>query len=305
MLQNFLNTFFITSILWIGICHKLHAMTVMHYDAGYSPGLQPYMLDVLQYALDTTKDKYGPYKLELRSEVLSTTRSKIETEKGEYLNVLFSADWKGDILDSSKVVAHPFPAFNDLLGLRALLMTKPQLLNAPIKGPNAFQALSAGQGFYWADSRTLRHGGITVVEAQTFNALFSMLSKGRFDYLPLSIVEVQPALDAKHRQYPSIQIQQHNNIFYPIDFKLYVNAKQKALVERISLGFERASEQDFLTIFNKHFDVDQVLLGKHKRQLYLIENPTLAPAMNRTITQRFLKNYGQYFEVIRPPAHTP
>ncbi len=278
---------------------KAEPMVVKHYQAGFTKALQPYMLDVLKLTLDLTEDDYGPYQLIIRTEPLSSARSKVETEKGAYLNVLFGSDWRGDLLNEKHVIGHRFSAFNDLLGLRTLLMGSTPLLTTQIHSAKNFKTLKAGQGFYWDDSTILRHGGVTVVESQTFSALFSMLNKGRFDYLPLSILEAETALNKKRRRYPALKMHPYNNIFYPMNFKLYVNAKDTKLNARIADGLSRAEKGPLLDLFKRHFSITHLLESNKKRALYLISNPAMTDEQNAIITQRFLNNYGHYFQTIK------
>ena len=94
------------------------------------------------------------------------------------------------LVDSERVAGYRFGAFNDLLGLRSLLvLPENKIVTTPPANRADFLRYTAGLGYFWEDVGVLRGAGITVVEAHTYDALFPMLQKKRFDYLPLSVLE--------------------------------------------------------------------------------------------------------------------
>jgi len=83
--------------------------------------------------------------------------------------------------------------------------------NSPIKGPlghrvfiirkgeqhpfdkieriEDLQTLTAGQGINWPDYITLKNNGLKVIGGTSFEGLFNMLQRGRFDYFPRGVNE--------------------------------------------------------------------------------------------------------------------
>ncbi len=273
-------------------------MVVKHFDFSYSSTLQPYFVSVLELCFKLTEAEYGAYEIIRNREMLSAARAKLETEKGELLNVLFSTSWEGRLVNKQSVIAHELVAFNDLLGLRNLIVRSANAITPQhLQTESDFKQLAAGQGFYWEDTRILRHAGIPVVEGQSFDAIFPMLAQNRFDYLPLSILEVKQVLKQKQLQYPKFRISPNVQIFYPMSLKLYVNAKEVALSERIALGLQKAQGAPLEAVFHKHFP-DLSVGQKQKTRLLMIDNPVLGEAKNAEINARFLKRYGQYFSLL-------
>lgn len=274
-------------------------MVVKHFDAGYSPALRPYFYDVLKLTLDLTEAEFGPYRIVNSQQNLSAARSKLETEKGDILNVLFSPGWGGELGNRNNVVSYPFTAFNDLLGLRSLLVrSASELLLKPPNTREEFVKYAAGLGFYWEDVAILRSAGIDVLEAQVFDALFPMLEKNRFDYVPFSALEVDATLRRKSRQFPEIEVHPSVQIFYPMHFQLYVNTKVPNLAARIGLGLRRAEEGPLEQVFAKHFGGVQ-FVGERAKRLYIIRNPTLDAATNDRSIARFLEKYGQHYQLMQ------
>ena len=120
---------------------------IKHYNQGYSPLLRIYLTEVLKLTLDKTADEYGPYDLQFFSNFLSTNRSKLETEKGVLLDVLFSSHWRGYFVDTRNVIPVEFPVLNGMLGLRSLIVTHDNLETLQhAVNPADFKQLVAGLG---------------------------------------------------------------------------------------------------------------------------------------------------------------
>ncbi len=285
--------------LWLWPIAAQAAETVVkHFDFAYSSALRPYLYEVLELVLELTEEEFGPYRIDTSQENLSAARAKLETEKGEILNVLFASGWDGQLVDSERVAGYRFGAFNDLLGLRSLLvLPENKIVTTPPANRADFLRYTAGLGYFWEDVGVLRGAGITVVEAHTYDALFPMLQKKRFDYLPLSVLEVEPALRSKERQFGQIMPHPDIELFYPMDFQLYVNKQTATLAERIGKGLKKAAGEPLQRVFEKHFS-SVIPTGQTKKQLYIIDNHAISETLNKATIERFLGIYGEHFEVI-------
>lgn len=273
---------------------------IKHYDKGYSPLLRVYLTDVLKTVLDKTASESGPYKLQFYSRYLSSNRSKLETERGAVIDLLFSSHWTGNFVNPSKVIKLEFPVFDGMLGLRSLITNQEQdALFNNIEGIKDFKALVAGQGANWVDVEILRHNEISIIEAQLFDALFPMLAKKRFDYLPLSILEAQTALQTKGVQYNSLTINHAVAVFYPLPFYLFVNAEKPELAERLKRGLQISIDDGSLDrLFRKHFNYIQQLYQESTRKLVILDSPLLTREKNQEYIDRFLSKYQGYFELL-------
>lgn len=292
---------FIGLVLSIQVRANNGEVTVIkHYDKGYSPLLRVYLTDVLKTALDKTVSEYGPYKLHFYSRFLSSNRSKLETERGVLVDVLFSSHWRGNFVNPSNVIQIEFPVFDGMLGLRSLIVTGQQgPIFSHIQSSREFKQYVAGQGSNWVDVEVLRDNGIPVVEAQLFDGLFPMLSKSRFNYLPLSILEAQTALQTKGVQYDDLTIQRDLSIFYPIPFYLFVNAEKPELAERLQKGLTKALEDGSIErLFGKHFYYVQSTHEENTKKLIIVDSPLITQEKNRELVDRFLQKYQQYFEIL-------
>lgn len=276
-------------------------MVVKHTDTGYSPALRPYMTDILELLMDSTRLEYGPYQVKNSKVPLSSERAKVETEKGHLINVLFASRWTVNDGAPSSVAEYNLPIFNDLLGLRALLAKKGTIENK-VNRLSDLKRLRAGQGEYWEDVTILRHNHLPVTEAHVFDALFPMLHRGRFDYLPLSVLEAEMALAETSARFNNLYILPNTYIFYPLDFHLYVNKGEGRLAARFKLALEKVTTKQLADLFYKHFPKLMFLTQKakqtNKNKLFMAYNPNISRKKNNAITQRFLDNYGDFFTAL-------
>lgn len=279
---------------------------VKHYAKGFSPALSEYLTQVLVLCLEQSEEEFGPFTLEVYPRELSSNRSKLETERGVALDVLFATNWLTQRPEPLRAVALEFPVFFGTLGLRSLIIEEQASLTA--KDMQQFLSMRAGQGADWIDVSILRANGIEVVEAQHFGALFPMLERRRFDYLPLSVLEANQTLSARQTKFPTLRMETSLKLYYPIPTYLYVNAERTNLIERLTLGLRKVEESGALAeLFETHFHHIDTALRTDPHQVILLNNPFISPEHNQQIAQGFLSNYSDTMEVLTPldPAATP
>ncbi len=288
---------FVISVFSMPVQASEDAMIIRHLSASYSPALRPYLMDVLTHILDATKKEYGPYRLEVIETHLTRRRAEVETEKGHLLNVLFTACKPKEGHRDSNIESFELPLFNDLLGLRELLVVTPLFESAPESRQDFIQPV-AGLGIGWEDVAVFQNSHIRVVEAPKFEVLFSMLANRRFDYLPLSVLESRETLIANQEAYPQISIAPEAYIFYPMVFGLDVNVNDPQRAERFRLGIKRLTAKKLSALFEKHFP-DFDFQNKTDSKLFIANNPSVSDAKNQLIIARFLERYGHHFDVLQ------
>jgi hypothetical protein len=272
---------------------------IKHYNQGYTPLLRLYLTDVLKLTLEKTTQEYGPFELQYFNESISANRSKLETQKGLRIDLLFSPDWRGHFLDPSKVIAVEFPVLNGMLGLRNLITTDETRARLDkVESMMSFKQLVAGMG-PWIDAQILAANQIEVVEAQTFDALFPMLMHGRFDYVPLSMLDAHTTLTTRKIDFPGIVIHREISVFYPLPFYLYINARNPQLAERLRKGVEVAlADGSIDNLFSQHFFYVRPELQGKKRKLVVLHNPLITAEQNAFYLQQFLQRYDAGFEIL-------
>lgn len=274
---------------------------IKHYNQGFSPLLRVYLTDVLKLTLDATTPEYGPYEMQYFSQFLSSNRSKLETEKGVLLDLLFSPHWRGHYVNINNVIPVEFPVLNGMLGLRSVIISEENLpeLRQSLQVAD-FKHMVAGLGAKWVDVEILAANNINVVEAQKFDALFPMLMHKRFDYIPLSVLEAQTAVVEHRLTYSNLVISEDVSLFYPIPFYLYVNAQRPDLAARLEKGLQKVLADGSLNrLFDQHFAYVHAELKSTHKNLVVLTNPLISPEKNQEYLQRFLRKYHDSFSVIK------
>lgn len=292
------------SILLLICCKSVAAdetVVIKHFDQDYSPKLRQYLTEVLDLVLEETRDEYGDYRVEYYSRSLSPTRSKKETERGDTINTLFAPDWLGPYLDIDKVIRLTYPVFNGLLGFRAMIVNQSDVARfESIDSISEFKALRAGLGTSWSEVDILTSNKLNVVESQTYDSLFPMLSLRRYDYLPLSILEVYDSVSNVPDHQQRYTIVDNVTIFYPFPFYLYVNKQYPELAQRLQRGLDLAASKGSLpALFSRSFPDIEMQLRKQPKKVMLLHNPFLTASENAVLTKRFIDQYGDRLEILR------
>ncbi len=292
-------------LLVLGACQSALAkdrdkVVIKHYDKDFSRNIRQYLTAVLHLTLEKSRAEFGDYDIEFYSKGLSPTRSKLETERGEHINTLFAPDWLGPFLHEKRIIRVPFPVFKGLLGFRSLIVDKSRASAfKSIRTAAAFRTIRAGQGASWGDVDILKGNGLPVVEAQSYESLFPMLVKGRYDYLPLSILEASEAMNAVPEHVERLTVIDDINLFYPVPFSLYVNAGEPELARRFERGLEIAmSDGSLNAVFAKFFPSVDLQLRRSGKKVMLLANPLIDPQTNAQITSQFMADHGAGMDVL-------
>ncbi len=276
-------------------------MEVKYYSKGNSPGLWPYQEALLVLALEKTRKDFGDYKITYFEESISSARAKKETERGRLIDVHYSTAWTGLFVNADNIIQLEYPIFKGLLGLRSVIVRErgsgKLQKNLPF---DEFRQLSAGQGAGWVDINILENSGIRVVKSGIFNNLVPMLFAGRYDYLPLSILETKAVVDgAKIRGMPIVQ-STDAMLFYPLPIAVCISKSNPELAKRLSQGFERALADGSLeSVFAEHFGFVEPWLKKNAPTTYVIQNPLLDEPSNQRLTGAFHRQYGSWLKMVK------
>lgn len=249
---------------------------------------------LLALVLDYSESRYGPYQLDFLDREMSTGRSMLATERGE-IHTGFSTGW-GLHASEGRVDLYSYPYLKGLLGLRKVIIRREDEKRfASIRTLAQLAEYSAGQGAGWPDTRVYESYGVRVVSAENYLSLFPMLAKGRFDFLPMSVLEIDGALEAVASQYPDLMIASNLYIFYPIPLYISVSRTRPDISNRIAFGLERLFEGDdnqgLEALLRRQFpSYSQQPVGPAATLLQM-DNPFIEPARNLAIRNYFTEHY--------------
>ncbi len=238
----------------------------------YYPGKlrQDYYTDLLHLALSypcATQYAVQPSDLDLPKK-----RAFDLMNAGQGIDVMYGSA-SNERINTYRAI--PFPILRGLMGLRIALVSsaEPNIL----KNAHSLAALSrlrVGQFISWSDTAILRANDFNVEAASTLESLYQMLDKGRIDYFPRSVLEIQQN-QAEHAEL-NLQIDPHILLYYPTATYYYVAKDNNALADALLCGLEHAQQSGQLNqLFERYYGDVLQQLNVAGRRVIKLQNPLL------------------------------
>lgn len=286
----------VVGVVWTGLClawpAKAETLVKLQGD-GFGPGLSGYEEAIVSMALDATKAEFGDYRLENVMLDYNLNRVWRILGAGDQVNIVISSGimpMQGN--DNVEIIELPF--LGGALGLRKSVVHKNfreqfELVDSLEK----LIALRVGQGSIWQDTAVYLDYGIPLVAAADVNDLYRMLDRSRFDYLPLSVLQVQHTFDELNIAYPDIVLASKTYIYYPIKIWAYVGPGDSELAQRLKTGLskifaDKSADQYFLNRYGKHIED----IRRDKGKIFILNNPNIEEDENKLLVSEFLKRFN-------------
>jgi len=231
-------------------------MVVRFWDWGRTPSRDAFQYAALKLVLDKTTSGFGPYQLTRVRGDFSTLRVRREVSEGVHLNVQ-AGPWRpldpNDPLDQRIPVN--VPLMDGLLGYRFLLIRREDLPKfQAITSAAQLKAMTAGQGRGWTEVDLYRRNGYRVMDSADIKTLIPMLAEKRFDYFPMSVVEIDSALALYPALSSRLMVAPNLMISYPFPTIFYVSARHPTLARRLATGLVIAQKDGSLDeLLHRHF----------------------------------------------------
>lgn len=241
-------------------------------DRVYFPGTQrqEYYIDLLQLALSYP---CGPdFELQASNLDLPKARAFDLMNAHQGIDVMYGSASR-DRMELSRAV--PFPIMRGLMGLRVALVSKEGKHKLQhIYSLSALAKLRVGQFTTWSDTAVLRANDFNLEAGSDLDGLYQMLARGRIDYFPRSVLEVQQ----NQQQYAqlNLEIDPHIVLYYPTAVYFYVAKDNKKLADALLCGLEKAQQDGQLnTLFHQYYGGLLQQLQIDKRRVFTLKNPLL------------------------------
>ena len=275
------------------------AMVYRYWDWGITPQRDDYQVAILKLALEKTRSTHGDYKIERKLETLSRSRAHRAIAQGEFLNIhasplrplLTEQDRREQMEESIPVKS---PLMKSLLGYRSLIIRRRDYEQfSEITDAAKLKSLVAGQGRGWTDISIYEHNKYQVRGDAEYFTLFSMLLAGRFDYIPLSVIEVNGALSRFEQYSDSLMVLPDLMLYYPLPTLFHVSARHPALADRLEHGLTQARQDGSLDrLFEQHFSEQVQQMKSARLRVFVLENPGVPTEMG--LDQPLLLSPKQY-----------
>lgn len=257
---------------------------------GFGPGLEDYEAAVFQLAADATAATYGPCTITVKTTEYSMARVWKELNNGEKLQAGISTGYAPKF---NNIVGMDFPLLGGALGLRRSIVR--ESMRAEFEDIQEFGQIKSyrvGQGVQWTDVETYKAMGFPVVDGFRLGHLYGMLEQGRFDHIPLSILQADAIFNRISPDYPSLVLADKTYIYYPIKTWVYLNTLDPQLLERFTLGFEQIFKSgEAEALFNRMYGVKMAQLKTSGGHVFILKNPEYTNNDNARIAQDFLHRH--------------
>ncbi len=270
---------------------------IRYYRKGMSSGMQAYNEALILLALEKSRTWFGDYSIEYFEEKLTPQRARVETELNRAINVNIAGSWVGPYADRDKIFSFCHSHYQNLMGLRALIIRKEDLeAFSKITNLKSFKAFRLVQDKDWPDGGIIQDNGFEIIRFSGMDNLLRTLSNKRVDYLPVSVLEAGRLLST-YSEYKDLSISQDILIFYPHPGCVYVSKHTPQIADRLKKGLEIASNDGSLdALFTEFFGDTEKFLRSRKKLTFILQNPTLSQSENQIITEAFLELHGDYIQ---------
>lgn len=271
-----LKIFVLLSLIFIGI-PKAVAKDVIKMSIGFSThdAREEYILDILTTALELSQDKFGEFEIQIIDLSIPNQREALMVAQGDFLNVtmaLTTAEWE------EKTIPIYIPLRRGLLNYRLLAINEADLEKFNnITQLEQLKELYVGLRRDWATRKVMKHLNFNIVDTHSYDTLFGMLSKGRFDYTVRGIYEIHDEIQSRKDKIKNIIIAPNLALYIPAPAYFFVSPKSPKIAKRIKFGLEKMVKEGMLeALFNKTYYRYVKELDIENRTIINIGNPLLS-----------------------------
>lgn len=242
------------------------------HDAGRQPAWE-YLQAVLKLAIQRSG---GAYEIEEAREPM--TQARVVRELADGAGRL-DLTWTMTSLErEARLLPVRVPIDRGLIGWR-IAFVRPEDSDRwrDLRGLDELARYVAGQGQDWPDTAILRANGLPVHGASRYEVLYDMLRRGRIDYFPRALFEIDD--EAASPMARDLAIEPHLLLRYPAASYLFVRPDRPRLAADLQRGLEAAvADGSFARLFQQHFGD---LVRRHRlaqRRTLMLANPLLPAA---------------------------
>lgn len=249
-----------------------------YWDWGQTNSREDYQFALLEAALEKTVPVFGDYRLTRVVKRYTARRGNIEVNLGKTINIrvspwLMNSESSAASLEANIPVC--FPIMANMMGHRRLVVKKGDVgkFNA-VKTEQELKTLVLGQGQNWLDLKIYGHNGYPFDDnAPMMESLIPMLLKGRFDYIPLGILEIDGVIAGAGERREQVVEAPGIAIQYPLPMVYFVGKNRQDLADRVQLGLLMMREDgSLLALMKRYFGSEMNKVDNIDRVFYL-DNP--------------------------------
>jgi ABC-type amino acid transport substrate-binding protein len=237
-----------------------------------------YHWEILRTALEKTTLKWGPYRM-VKSEFMTERRQALELKNATgKLTVMYLSTTPE--FERNLITIH-IPVDKNLGGYCVFLIRKdeqPRFAN--VRTLADVRKFTFGLGLGWIDVDILNAAGLRVVTGSSYDGLFEMLARKRFDIFLRAAVEVLDEYDRRRSHLPDLDIEKSLILYYPLPMYFWFpkTAEGRRLAMRAEEGMRMMiADGTYDRIFDKYQRQKIERLRLKSRRIIKIGNPFLGP----------------------------
>ena len=243
------------------------------------------------YALTEFSDEGQTVTVSMNDLQMSPNREWMELIKGDKLNILISPLQHNRHTYGAEAI--PYPVMRGLLGFRQSIVR--QEIDTKFSQVNSLLGLkkfTAGQVDGWYDITVYQENDIELIASQGIPNSIKMLANGRFDFLPLGVIEVDQLFDEHARDYSNLKINQDTLIYYNIPMVLYITHGNESLRSYLNQALPRMLQSGRLDeILHHHFGPTITLVKSLKDSTIVLKSSAIDKLLDERSQPFLLQQY--------------
>ena len=262
-----------------GVPARDEVMTYIHHPPESARDVRYlYQWEVLRIALEKTTPKWGPYRL-VAGEVMTERRQAYELRNATgALTVMYlgsTPEFERELLPIR------IPVDRNLGGYGIFLIrTGEQARFDAVRTLADLKTFTYGLGLGWIDVEILKSNGFDVVTGSSYDGLFEMLVRRRFDVFLRSAVEILDEYDQRQPEMRDLRVEDSLILYYPCPMYFWFaqTPEGRRLAARAEAGMRlMLADGSYDEVFGRFQRSKIERLHLKTRTTYRIENPFLGP----------------------------
>lgn len=255
---------------------------------------EDYYLELIDAALKTTEPQFGAYKIDFTREQISSQRKHELLVAGERLNIDRLVGFHNNAGPRGVLLQIKTPLLRGFMGYRIPLIRRDkQAIFDKVNNLEDLKKISLGLGKGW-EGYIYQKNGFNLTEPINFETLLKMLAGGRYDFVPLSAIEIEDSYKVDDQVLDNLVPENRLLIHTNLPNYFYVSPNAPELAARLQVGFKELQRNGQMDkIFNKYFLARLKQLDLANRKIIEIPNPeddgSLGP-----VDHKLLKIYSSH-----------
>lgn len=233
-----------------------------------------FFLTLLDAILKRTETEYGKCNVLEHNIPLTHKRIDVLLGKNEHINLTWTSTSKKREAQNQAVKE---PLLKGLMGYRVMLVNKNNKhILQNINSIEQLRQFTFGLGRGWPDVEIMKYNKFEVIQTSTFEQLYKMLARGRFDLLSRGYAEALP--DVNLHKEKGLELDPYLSLIYPMPVYFFVSKQNQKLANRLKSGIQSLrADGTFDSIFYNDPDIKNSLkqLNINSRKKLYLCNPTL------------------------------